>query len=102
MGAFCFEERLQILGALIPVGPDGLDQQALAEVTELTHMAITVHIEYMLSTDMLKVKYTANGKRYSADLDLLENLFTHMTERYGAGARLPAADGAHRIPLIAV
>jgi hypothetical protein len=101
MGALCFEERLQIIGALIPVGAEGLDQQALADVTELSQMAVTVHIEYMLSTDMVKVKYTATGKRYSADLDLLEKLFTHMSEHYGAGTRLLAVDGKHAVPLIA-
>ena len=100
MGAFCFEERLQIIGALIPAGPDGLDQQALAEVTELSQMAISVHIEYMLSTDMVKVKYTDAGKRFSADLELLETLFTHMSERYGAGVRQLALDGHQIAPLI--
>ncbi len=100
MGALCFEERLQIIGALIPVGPDGLDQQALAEATELSQMAVSVHIDYMLSTDMVKVKYTDAGKRYSADLDLLETLFTHMSERYGAGARLLALDGPQLAPML--
>lgn len=100
MGALCFEERLQIIGALIPAGPDGLDQQALAEVTELSQMAISVHIEYMLSTDMVKVKYTDAGKRFSADLELLETLFTHMSERYGAGVRQLALDGHQIAPLI--
>ncbi len=100
MGALCFEERLQIIDALIPVGADGLDQQALAEVTELSQMAISVHIEYMLSTDMVKVKYTDAGKRFSADLELLETLFTHMSERYGAGARQLALDGSQITPLI--
>lgn len=101
MGALCFEERLQIIGALIPAGPEGLDQQQLVEITELSHTAVMVHIEYMLSTDMVKVKYTAIGKRFSADLDLLENLFAHMSEHYGAGARLLAINGAPSVPLIA-
>ncbi len=101
MGALCFEERLQIIDALIPVGPDGLDQQALAEVTELSQMAISVHIEYMLSTDMVKVKYTDTGKRFSADLDLLETLFKHMSENYGAGARLLVNIPDQSLPKIA-
>ncbi len=101
MGALCFEERLQIIGALIPVGSEGLDQQALAEVTDLSQMAVTVHIEYMLSTDMVKVKYTDTGKRYSADLDLLESLFTHMSDRYGAGARLLPNAETPQVRLIA-
>ena len=87
MGALCFEERLQIIDALIRVGPEGLDQQALAEATELSQMAISVHIEYMMSTDMVKVKYSDTGKRYSADLDLLESLFNFMSDHYGAGGR---------------
>lgn len=88
MGALCFEERLQIISALISVGSAGLTQQALAEVTELSQMAITVHIEYMLSTDMIRVKYGEISKIYTADLDLLESLFRHMSDHYGAGARL--------------
>lgn len=100
MGALCFEERLQIIGALIPVGPEGLDQQALTEATDLSHTAISVHIDYMLSTDMVKVKYTPLGKRYSADLDLLQTLFNHMSEHYGAGPRLLAMRDTPPVPLL--
>ncbi len=101
MGALCFEERLQIIGALISVGPGGLDQQALAEAADLSQMAVSVHIDYMLSTDMVKVKYTDAGKRYSADLDLLATLFEHMSDRYGAGARLlPESAPLTDMPLI--
>ncbi|MEO0319007.1 MAG: hypothetical protein RL404_2684 [Pseudomonadota bacterium] len=101
MGALCFEERLQIIGALIPVGAGGLDQQALAEAADLSQTAVSVHIDYMLSTDMVKVKYTGAGKRYSADLDLLEDLFKHMSDRYGAGARLLATNASADLPLVA-
>ncbi len=88
MGALCFEERLQIIGALVQVGVPGLTQQALADITDLSQMAITVHIDYMLSTDIIRVKYTDIGKVYTADMDLLESLFIYLSDNYGAGARL--------------
>jgi hypothetical protein len=65
LGALCFEERLEIIGALIPI-----------------------HVDYMESTGMVSLRYTSTGKVYSADLDLLEKLFNFMNQNYGAGMRL--------------
>ena len=86
-GALCFEERLQIISALVSAGDEGLSTQALAEITELPMSAVPIHIDYMVSTDMVKMRQTSTGKIFTADMGLLEALFTHMTENYGAGLR---------------
>lgn len=86
-GALCFEERLLIIGALISAGEEGMSAQEIAEITELPLSAVPIHIEYMASTDMVKVRQGSTGKLFSADLPLLEELFKFMTENYGAGLR---------------
>ena len=99
LGALCFEERLQIIGALITPGHDGLSTQQMAEMTGLPHSSIPIHVDYMESTGMVSLRYTSTGKVYSADLELLEKLFNFMNQNYGAGLRLqlkaiPARDEA--------
>jgi predicted transcriptional regulator len=88
LGALCFEERLEIIGALITPGHDGLSTQQMAEMTGLPHSSIPIHVDYMESTGMVSLRYTSSGKVYSADLDLLEKLFNFMNQNYGAGMRL--------------
>ena len=88
LGALCFEERLRIISALISASDEGLSQRELAEITELAPNAVWVHLDYMMGTDMVKSRSTMVEKIFTADVQILENLFTFMNEKYGAGARL--------------
>ena len=88
LGALSFEERLRIIGALIASGEEGLSQRELAEITGLTPTNVWVHIDYMMGTDMVRSRPTPAGKIFTADLQLMEELFTFMNENYGAGIRL--------------
>ena len=88
LGALSFEERLRIIGALISAGEQGLSQRELAEITGLPVAGVWIHIDYMMGTDMVKSRSTATEKIFTADLQLLEDLFIFMNENYGAGVRL--------------
>jgi hypothetical protein len=87
LGALCFEERIHIIEALIAAGSEGMSAQSLAESTDLRHSEVNINLEYMASTDMVKVRQTNVGQIFYVDLDLLENLFAFMVDNYGAGAR---------------
>lgn len=88
LGALSFEERLRIIGSLIAAGNEGLSQTELAEITGLNPSSVWIHIDYMMGTDMVKSRPTPAGKIFTADLQLLEELFIFMNENYGAGVRL--------------
>ncbi len=88
LGALCFEERLRIIGALISASDEGLSQRELAEITGLAPNAVWLHLDYMMGTDMVKCRSTLIEKIFTADLQILEDLFTFMNENYGAGVRL--------------
>ena len=88
LGALSFEERLRIIGALISAGNEGLSQNELAEITGLNPSSVWIHIEYMMGTDMVRSRPAVTGKIFTADLQLLEELFIFMNENYGAGVRL--------------
>lgn len=87
LGALCFEERLRIIGALISASEEGLSQRELAEITELAPNAVWVHLDYMMGTDMVKSRSTMVEKIFTADMQILENLFAFMNQNYGAGVR---------------
>ena len=87
LGALCFEERIQIIEALIAAGDEGMSPQSLAEATELRNSEVTINLDYMSSTDMVKTRQTSTGPIFYVDLDLLENLFAFLVNNYGAGAR---------------
>ena len=86
LGALCFEERLRIIEALIAAGSEGMTSQSIAEATGLSNSEVPVNLEYMASTDMVKVRQTSTGKVFTADLDILASLFAFMADNYGAGA----------------
>lgn len=88
LGALSFEERLRIIGALISAGEQGLSQRELAEITGLPAAGVWIHLDYMMGTDMVKSRSTQIEKIFTADLQLLEDLFIFMNENYGAGVRL--------------
>ncbi len=88
LGALSFEERLRIIGSLIASGDEGLSQRELAEITGLTPTSVWIHLDYMMGTDMVLSRPTPAGKIFTADLQLLEELFSFMCENYGAGVRL--------------
>ena len=88
LGALSFEERLRIIGSLIASGDEGLSQRELAEITGLTPSSVWIHLDYMMGTDMVLSRPTPAGKIFTADLQLLEELFSFMCENYGAGVRL--------------
>lgn len=88
LGALSFEERLSIISALISAGDEGLSTLELSEITGLPHSSVPIHIDYMASTDMVKVKFTASGKLFTADRDLLTDLFNFTHANFGAGMRL--------------
>ena len=88
LGALSFEERLRIIGSLIASGDEGLSQRELAEITGLTPTSVWIHLDYMMGTDMVLSRPTPAGKIFTADLQLLEELFIFMNENYGAGVRL--------------
>jgi hypothetical protein len=88
LGALSFEERLRIIGALIPAGSEGLSQREIAEITGLTPANAWIHLDYMIGSDLVKSRPSPAGKIFMADLKLLEDLFVFMNENYGAGVRL--------------
>ena len=47
-----------------------------------------MNLDYMASISMVKSRPTATGNIFTANLQLLEELFTFMNENYGAGVRL--------------
>jgi hypothetical protein len=88
LGSLSFEERLRIIGALISAIDAGLTQHELAEITGLSPNAVWVHLDYMMSNDVVKSRNNGLEKIYLANLPLLEDLFLFMNENYGAGVRL--------------
>jgi hypothetical protein len=98
LGALCFEERLRIIEALIAAGSEGMTSQGLAEVTGLSNSEVPVNLEYMASTDMVKVRQTNTGKVFTADLEILANLFAFMADNYGAGVRQEKNTALQRLP----
>lgn len=88
LGALCFEERLRIIGDLIAAGDEGLTQHELSEITGLAPRVVHMNLDYMASISMVKSRPTATGNIFTANLQLLEELFTFMNENYGAGVRL--------------
>ena len=98
LGALCFEERLRIIGDLIAAGDVGLTQHELSELTGLAPRVVYMNIDYMESTRMVQSRPTATGNIFTADLQLLEELFTFMNENYGAGVRLANRSARTKAP----
>lgn len=88
LASLSFEERLRIIGTLIPARDQGLSQHELSEITGLSGSAVWTNLEYMMSTDIVKSRNAENEKIYTANLQLLEDLFNFMNQNYGAGVRL--------------
>ncbi len=88
LGSLCFEERLRIIGALIPAMDEGLSHHEIVEITGLTPSAVWIHLDYMMGNDVVKSRSNGLEKIYLANLPLLEDLFLFMNENYGAGVRL--------------
>ncbi len=85
MGSLSFEERLLIMNALVSNGETGLSQMELADITNLSQSSVGINLEYMISTDIVKYRSESVGKVFVANYILLENLFSFMSENYGAG-----------------
>lgn len=85
MGSLSFEERLLIMNALVSNGEAGLSQMELADITNLSQSSVGINLEYMISTDIVKYRSESVGKVFVANYILLENLFSFMSENYGAG-----------------
>ena len=88
LGALCFEERLRLIGDLIAAGNEGLTQHELSEITGIAPRMVYTNFDYMESTGMVKRRPTATGNIFTANFQLLEELFVFMNENYGAGVRL--------------
>jgi len=85
MGSLSFEERLLIMNALVSIGEAGLSQMQLADRTNLSQSSVGINLDYMTSTDIVKYRSEAAGKVFVANYELLENLFSFMSQNYGAG-----------------
>lgn len=85
MGSLSFEERLLIMNALVSNGKAGLSQMELADITNLSQSSVGINLDYMISTDIVKYRSESVGKVFVANYNLLENLFSFMSENYGAG-----------------
>jgi chromosome segregation and condensation protein ScpB len=88
LGSLCFEERLKIIGNLISSGDEGLTMHELSKITGLAPKIVYLHLDYMTETSAVKSRPTATGNIFTANLQLLEKVFTFMNEYYGAGVRL--------------
>ena len=88
LGALCFEERLRIIGDLIAAGDEGLSLHELSKITGLAPKVVYLHLDYMTGTSTVKSRPTATGNIFTANLELLEKVFTFMNQHYGQGVRL--------------
>lgn len=87
LGALSFEERLMIIGGLISAGTEGLNDRELADITGMSPSTVYIHVDYMNEAGLISSRATNAGKIHTANLDILEDLFTFLNENYGAGLK---------------
>ena len=89
LGALSIEERVQIIQCLIEAGSDGLQMLDIAAKTELGAAAVAKQIESLTGLELVVIKSVENNKMYVANMDLIDNLFEWMYQKFGPGYKIP-------------
>ena len=82
------EERQRIIQALLSADNEGLSHNELAARTFLPETGILKHLDYLMTTNLLKSQLKGPKKNFYANRELLNGLLSFMNENRGKGSEL--------------
>ncbi|MDZ7790922.1 MAG: helix-turn-helix domain-containing protein [Xanthomonadales bacterium] len=84
--------RLDVFRLLVKQGPDGMVAGEIASTLDLPPTNLSFHLKSLAQAGMLTVSQEGRFQRYRANLPLVSDLITYLTEECCAGHPAQCAD----------